>query len=358
MKSLIRSVIALGLMLCIAPFTSLAHVKWFADWSFQDTPASLGDILTPLFFGLTLLTVAGLAVAVFLDKRLGESVAYKRITAWFDNRKQYATLVLRIGLGMTLMLAWADDRLLTPDLPQPNPVVGWAQFVLVLLLIFPQTVPLAGAGALALYLLGVVEFGAFYMLDYFIFVGVGFYLIAAHLKNPRLRALRIPALYFSVGFSLMWVAIEKIVYPQWGLDVLASNPQLTLGLDPQFFLLSAGFIELALGYLLIIGLLERPLSVVITLVFFTTTLVFGKVEVIGHTIIHAALIVFLLEGTAQKHYPAPINIHSKLNWRLAFAAVNFVLLLAVFTVPYLIMAQSTYTNSLAYMGPLASQLWR
>ena len=66
MKTLVRSVIALGLMLCIAPFTSLAHVKWFADWSFQDSPASVGDILTPLFFGLTLLTVAGLAVAVLL----------------------------------------------------------------------------------------------------------------------------------------------------------------------------------------------------------------------------------------------------------------------------------------------------
>lgn len=340
----------------LTPFTALAHVKWFADWSFGDTPTTLANLITPSFIGLLLLTVGGLAVATFIDHKLGGSGVYQRITRWFDQRRQYAPLVLRVGLGMTFLLAWADDRLLTPDLPLSNPIWGWVQFGLALLLIFPAASAIAGLGTLGLYALGVVEHGAFYMLDYFIFVGVGVYLITDQLKNPRLHSLRLPALYFGVGFSLMWVAIEKIIYPQWGLDVLAANPQLTLGLDPQFFLLSAGFIELALGYLLIIGLLERPLSVVITLVFFTTTLVFGKVEVIGHTIIHAALIVFLLEGTSHSIYPAPINIHRTLPWRMAFAAVNFVLLLALFIAPYLLLAQSTYSTSLAYLNPLMGVL--
>jgi uncharacterized membrane protein YphA (DoxX/SURF4 family) len=213
-------------------------------------------------------------------------------------------------------------------------------------------VPIAGAGTLVLYALGVLEHGAFYMLDYFIFVGVGIYLMVARLSNARLQSLRIPALYFSVGFSLVWVALEKIVYPQWGLDVLANNPALTLGLDPAFFLLAAAFVELALGYLLIIGLLERPMAVVITLVFFTTTLIFGKTEVIGHTIIHAALIAFLLEGTRRSMYPAPIDIHRTLTWRMAFAAVNFVLMVAVLLVPYILLAQNTYNDALAFVHPV------
>ena len=41
------------------------------------------------------------------------------------------------------------------------------------------------------------------------------------------------------------------------------------------------------------------LALLITLVFFATTLVFGKLEVIGHTMLHAALIVFLIEGSAD-----------------------------------------------------------
>lgn len=300
----------------------------------------LGEILSPLFFALLGLTLAGLLIAVYLDRRLSQNAAYRQIVVWFDSRREFAPLVLRIGLGMTLMLAWAGDRLLTPDLELSSPVVGWAQFVLALLLIFPRTTPLAGLGTLILYGIGIIEHGAFYMLDYFIFVGAGVYLMVYSSKNSSISSLRIPALYFSVGFSLFWVAIEKIIYPQWGLDVIAATPELALGLDPSFFLLSAAFVELALGYLLIIGLLERPMAVLITLVFFTTTLIFGKTEVIGHTIIHAALIVFLLEGTIRGVYPAPINIHRSLSWRLAFAAINFVLLLTVLIVPYQMMAQA------------------
>jgi uncharacterized membrane protein YphA (DoxX/SURF4 family) len=359
MKKILRPlVISLLWLLAISPFVASAHVKWFADWSFADQPTPLDRLLNPIVIGLGLFTMFALTIAVFLDRRLRDIAWYKNIIAWFDNRQAFAPLALRIGLGMTLMLAWAGDRLLTPDLALSSPVWGWFQFVLALLLIFPQTTPLAGVGTLVLYAVGVLEHGAFYMLDYFIFVGVGIYLIVANLKNERMRGLRIPALYFAVGFSLMWVAVEKLIYPQWGLDILSQNPVLTLGLDPLFFLTSAAFIELALGYLLIIGLLERPLSIVITLVFFTTTLIFGKVEVIGHTIIHAALIAFLLEGTTKAPYPAPIDIHRKLNWRMAFAAVNFALLTLILVIPYEVMANTAYNNAIVYFSPLLSLVMR
>jgi hypothetical protein len=119
-----------------------------------------------------------------------------------------------------------------------------------------------------------------------------------------------------------------------------------LDLIQAFFLVAAAFVELALGYLFIIGLLERPIALVVTLVFFGTTLVFGKTEVIGHTIIHTALIAFLLEGTART-YPAPIDIHKRLEWRIAFASVNFALLLALLLIPYSLIAQRTYEIAIA-----------
>lgn len=108
--------------------------------------------------------------------------------------------------------------------------------------------------------------------------------------------------------------------------VLEQNPQLALGFDLRFFLFAAAFLEFSLGYLLIIGLLERPLAL-------TITLVFGKLEVIGHTLIHGALVVFLLEGPGSV-YKAPVRIHERIGLRAAFASVNFVLLLAVLMVPY------------------------
>lgn len=346
-RNRLLTVLLLLLILALPAATVQAHVKWFTDFSFADPPTSLADAVTPLFIGLTLFTMAALGVAVVIDWRLRDTRAWRAIVAWFEARRDYALLALRIGLGITLILAWQADTLLAPDLSVADqPIIGWLEFGLALLLIFPRTVPLAGVGTLLLYAVGVAQFGAFYMLDYFIFVGVGVYLIVAQLPNARLRGLRIPALYFSVGFSLMWLAIEKLIYPQWGLAILAENPILTLGFDPAFFLVGAAFVELALGYLFIIGLLERPLALVVTLVFFGTTMVFGKTEIIGHTIIHAALIAFLLEGTART-YPAPIDIHKKLNWRIAFASVNFVLLLAVLIVPYSLIANREYELAIA-----------
>jgi hypothetical protein len=85
--------------------------------------------------------------------------------------------------------------------------------------------------------------------------------------------------------------------------------------------------------LLIIGLFERPLALTITMVFFLTTLVFGKVEVIGHTTLHAALIVFLLHGPGTV-YRAPVRFHRRLPLRVAFAAVNFALALVLLLPAY------------------------
>jgi uncharacterized membrane protein YphA (DoxX/SURF4 family) len=346
-------------LLGVSPWIVSGHVKWFTEWSFADAPRGLGELLTPLTVGLLLFTMVALALAVFIDTTLQQQGWYQRIIAWFEVRRAVAPLALRIGLGMTFILAWQADTLLSPDLNVADqPILGWAQFALALLLIFPQTTPLAGLGTLALYVLGVAQFGAFYMLDYFIFVGVAVYLMVYGLRNARLRALRIPALYFSVGFSLFWVGIEKLVYPQWGLAILAERPVLTLGFEPSFFLTGAAFVELALGYLFIIGLLERPMAIVVTLVFFLTTLIFGKVEVIGHTIIHAALIVFLLEGTRTRVFLAPIRWVSGLRGRVGFAAVNFAVVLIVLIVPYVAMATSVHNAATSVVfRPLMRALW-
>lgn len=341
----VRWLVGLAWLLLATPLVAQAHVKWFSDFSFTDPPLALADVLTPTFLALAALTVVVLGVLALVDYRLKDIGWYRRIIQWFEDRRDSALLVMRIGTGVTLLLSWQANTLLAPYLDITDSWLGWLQFAIAALLLFRATTPLAGIGVLVLYVIGVIQFGAFYMLDYFLFVGVGVYLLVSNTTNERIRGLRIPALYFSVGFSLFWVGLEKIIYPQWGLYVLQQNPQLTLGLDTGFFLMAAAFIELSLGYLLIIGLLERPIALAITLVFFMTTLVFGKTEVIGHTIVHAALLVFLLEGPGRT-YPAPINIHRRLWLRAAFAMVNFVLVLVVLIVPYAYVAQIEYQTAI------------
>lgn len=315
------------------PAPALAHVKWFSDFSYADRPRSIPEIVSPMFIALALLSVVTMAALVLVDRRLDRTGWYRRATGWLSSRAGSSVLIVRIGAGAVLLLSWQADAMLVPELGIGSAWLGWYQFLLAFLLLFRSAVPLAGLGLLLLYGFGVVRFGALHMLDYAVYAGAGYFLAVSNAGDPRIRGSGLPALYLAVGFSLCWVALEKIVYPQWGLYVLQQNPQLALGLDLEFFLLGAAFVEFSLGYLLIINLLQRPLALTITLVFFTTTLVFGKVEVIGHTLIHATLAVFVLEGPGTTFVP-PIAIHRRLGTRSAFAAVNLALLFALLLVPY------------------------
>ncbi|HYW10803.1 MAG TPA: hypothetical protein VE871_02570 [Longimicrobium sp.] len=336
----------------MVPSAAHAHVKWFSEFSFADRPLTVGQAATPLFFGMAVLSMAVIGGMVLLDQRLENAAGYRGVNSWLADRRGDALLVMRIGIFATLLLAWQADALLAPELRAGSGWIGWLQFLFALLLLFPRTVPIAGGGLILLYGVGAARFGAFHLLDYLFFVGAGWYLLVSRARSDRVRGTGIPALYATVGFSLCWVALEKIVYPQWALYVLDQHPQLALGLDLRFFLLGAAFVELSLGYLLIINLLQRPLALVITLVFFTTTLVFGKLEVIGHTPIHAALIVFRLEGPGTVYRP-PIAIHRRLGLRTAFAAVNFALLVAIL-LPLYAAAARAQARDAAVHAPSAS----
>jgi hypothetical protein len=328
-----RAIAPALLLVAATAHPAWAHVKWFSRFSFGDRPRTAGEVLTPTFIALALLSMATIVAMVLLDRRLADVPAYRRVNDWLSSRNDRAVLVMRIGAGAALLLSWQADAMLAPELRVAEGWLGWFQFALAFLLLFGRTVPVAGAGLIALYGIGIFRFGPFHMLDYVVYAGIGYYLAVSGAGERKIRGTGLPALYASVGFSLCWVALEKMVYPQWGLYVLEQNPALSLGLPLSFFLLAAAFVEFSLGYLLIINLLQRPLALVITLVFFTTTLVFGKVEVIGHTPIHAALVVFLLEGPGRVYKP-PIALHRGLGLRTAFAAVNFALLLALLFVPY------------------------
>lgn len=340
--------LVLWALLGLLPASALAHVKWFADFSFTDEPQRLSEIFDPTLIGLLFFSAAAIGIAVFIDRRIEQWKPYQQVRDWLMNRRDASGLVIRIGTGMTLLLSFQANSLLQPDLtydPTGIAWLGWVQFGLFLLLLFPRTVPLAGAGVIGLWVFGAFTNGTFYMLDYLIFLGIGVYLMVYQSKDERIAGLRLPALYFTMGFSLMWLGFEKLVYPQWGLYILEENPVLTMGFPADFFLTGAAFVEISLGFLLIVGLLTRPLGVVVTLVFFSTTLVFGQTEVIGHTILHAALIVFLLEGPGSI-YPAPIEVHERTTWRTAFAVVNFLILFGVLIAPYTIGAQRTFEHAL------------
>ena len=316
---------------------AFAHVKWFSDIDWATAPRTVSEITTPTFWSMFALTLVTLVAAIALDEWANKSRPLQSITKWFASRANYSLLVVRVAAFATLLVAWQQGTLLTPETELANPWIERLQFVTIVLLLFPRTTTLAGLLFLTIWTYGAVQFGIFHMLDYVNAVGVGYFLLVRPMTNKTLRATALPVLYSTVGFSLIWLGCEKLVYPQWALYLLEQNPLLTLGLPAEFFLTAAAFVEIGLGFLLIICLFSRSLSITITLVFFLTTCVFGKVEIIGHTLIHASLIVFLLEGAGHSFTP-PSMFHKTRFMRMAFATVNFSIALFVLLNAYLFLA--------------------
>lgn len=324
--------VVLIISVLMLPVDAVAHVKWFSNFSYEDRPLAFSEILTPVFWGMLALSVVVLAGLILYEEKLNKYPWIDKFDNWLTSKKDYAMAVMRTGAGVTLIWAWQAGTLLAPELACGHEWIVWLEFLVALLLLFKRMVPLAGLGIFVLYLLAIWQFGFFHMLDYLLFPGVGYYFIAGNAKGAIVQRTALPALYATVGFCLIWLGIEKLVYPSWAALVLEQHPVLSLGLEWDFFIVAAAFIEICLGFMIMVCVQQRLLVVVITLVFFLTTLVFGRAEVVGHTLIHAVLIVFLI-ASAGKATP-PLHWISSMKLRIPAALLAFIFIVGVFMVPY------------------------
>lgn len=271
---------------------------------------------------------------MFFDDQITKFSWYRSFSQKLGRFAGKSDLIIRVATGAVLLLSWQSGSLLVPELSIYNSWLEFSQLILAIAILSNRYTVYAGYGLAALYVLACFNFGIIHLLDYAYLPGAAYYLVVSGSKERKKRASALPALYASVGFSLCWVSLEKVVYPFWGLQILEAKPFLTLGFDPNLFLMLAAFAEFVLGFLLIVCLLQRPIALAITILFISTTLVFGKLEFIGHAIVHAALIVFLLQG-AGATFRTPITFFKRLNQRIAFAVMSFsivfICMLAVYT---------------------------
>ncbi|MFN0276536.1 MAG: hypothetical protein ACKVPJ_12365 [Chitinophagales bacterium] len=337
-------ILVLFLFCCIFGVQSAdAHVKWFTSGSYADRPLTLGEVINQLFLILLGACIVVISLGVYLDNYISRSGLYNKLNSWLEIRKDYAYIIMRVAAAMLFLLSWQSDAMLAPTLKLPEKWLwlGWYQFILALFLIIPKTVPLAGFGIILIYVFGIWIYDPFHMLDYILFIGCGFYLGFRRHKSLKLQSIALTLLYITLGFSLCWVALEKFIYPDWSLFLLKKHPDLALGLNYNFFVTSIAFVEFSLGYLLLVCLLQRPLAVIISIVFLLTTLTFGKTEVIGHTLIHGCLIVFLLEGPGLV-YQKIASTFKNIFKRILANSLFFILLLIALISAYHSLAQNKY----------------
>ncbi|MFZ5817831.1 MAG: hypothetical protein ACOY93_21480 [Bacillota bacterium] len=291
----------------------LAHVKWFTTAT-PESPAPLAEVLNITFLagaGLTILAALGLTL---LNLPLQELGWVRRLHAALDRFQPHHLWMLRVGMALPLILAGLDGYLFHYELVAIPGWMRWTQLLLGVALLVPASSRAAAAGVGLLYLGGMLAVGVHPLLDYLSWLGAAYYLAVEGKRGA------LPVLYIATGLSLSWAAVEKWVYPGLSLDILSREPIPTFGFEPHQFLILAGWVELGVGYLLITGVLNRFLSLVVTLIFVLTSSLFGGREIIGHWQLHAALLLFLAMGTGR--HITPVLWHRGRALQLAFVGVT------------------------------------
>ncbi|RKP50081.1 DoxX family membrane protein [Cohnella endophytica] len=306
-----------------------AHVKWFTDVT--PIKEAIDNVLSPVFMGTALAVALLLALLTQLMPVIMKAPALVALDRHVERLRPWSFRILQYGTAIALGWSLLEGSLFAPEFASPHGALSIVICLAIALLLIPHHYAMKAASVIlfGLYVYYVGRYGLFHMLDY------GFYLAIAAalgLHKTEFEKWSFPLLYLGTGLSLCWVAVEKWIYPAMSLDIIEHHHVPTFGFDPAVFIVLAAFIEFVVGYLLVVGILNRLLAIVLTLLFIMTTMLFGYVEIVGHFMIHVILILFIVEGVS--FYKPPVEMHKTRLDRVVFVALNFLLVLATFVLLY------------------------
>lgn len=327
MKKLFAIGIAMGILL--TPFFTEAHVKWFTK--VEPHKESIEHMLSPLFMSLSLTAAVVLALLTLL---IPKTEKWQQIQKWdekLSNLRKYSRHILKYGTAIALIIQVSNGTLFAPELHIDHSIAILLTWIVIGLLLIPHhlATKVGAIVLLALFVFVTFEHGIFYMLDYGFYIAIIGVLLIGKTKYEKIG---FPFLYLGTGLSLCWVAVEKWVYPSMSLDIIINHNVPTFGFEPAVFIVMAAFIEFVVGYLLVVGILNRVLGFVVTVIFVMTTMLFGMKEIIGHFMVHIVLIIFIIEGVS--FYNPPIKMHKTKMDQFIFVFLNFIFVLAAFVLIY------------------------
>jgi hypothetical protein len=303
----------------LLPERASAHVKWFCAYFVAGQPVGLENVLCPDFETLFGLTILALMIGCMLEATpVGAAMlrAMNRVTAFVADNTE---LMFRAGCGFFFVAIWAiGGILLTPELKTDSTLVGVIHLGIAAGMLSRRTMPLSALGIAVLYAIAISQYGVFHLADYPVFLGVAVYLALTGLQRDFLGVRALDLVRWSAGITLMWASIEKWAYPQWSYPLLVEHSKMTLGLDPEFFMRAAGAVEFALAFALMwTPLVRRMSAIILAAMFISAVLEFGKVDLIGHTLIVVVLFAIVADRREEtiklRHtWLAPIGYASAL----------------------------------------------
>ena len=285
--------------------TAEAHVKWFFDYDVAKAPTPIGEVLDGTFVKMFLVSVAACYLFFLVDRYVYETgilAEFDKKLKLFDNAANY---IMRGAAGIFFLalfgwwaLGFGQSFYLTPELKTAARVVPWMQLVMALAVISRHTVFLTGLGIFALYIGAAFGYGIFHMLDYTIFLGIGYYLTVSQTTTKPLLKSGLVVLFACTGLTLIWAAVEKFAYSHWTIAALANKPHVTMGMSPPIFMKVSGFIEFFVTFILLgaVSVVGRLVALGLMSVFVLAVFEFGVLDAVGHLMIVAILWVLIVRG--------------------------------------------------------------
>ena len=269
-----------------------AHIKWFCAYDVASQPVGLENVLCPDFELLTGLSLLGLLTGSAIEGTvLGNAIlrAFDQATSGIRNNIE---TIFRAACAFFFISIWAvGGILLTPELKTESIWVGVLQLAIAAGMLSRRTMPLSAFGIFVLFDIGVWNYGGFHLADYPVFLGFAAYLALTGGQTDFFGTRPIDVLRYAASITLMWASIEKWVYPQWSYPLLIQHPEMTLGFAPDFYMRAAGAIEFALAFSLWwTPLVRRIGAIMLTAMFVSAVFEFGKIDMIGHSLIVVALV--------------------------------------------------------------------
>jgi hypothetical protein len=269
-----------------------AHIKWFCAYDVASQPVGLENVLCPDLELLTGLSLLGLLTGSAVEGTVvGDAVMRafdQATTAIRDNLE----IIFRAACAFFFISIWAAGGiLLTPELKTDSIWIGVLQLAIAAGMLSRRTMPLSALGIVALFDIGIWYYGAFHLADYPVFLGFAAYIALIGGQTKFFGTRPIDVLRFAAAITLMWASIEKWAYPQWSYPILIQHPEMTLGFAPDFYMRAAGAIEFALAFALLwTPLVRRVAAIMLTAMFVSAVFAFGKIDLIGHSLIVVALV--------------------------------------------------------------------
>jgi hypothetical protein len=211
-------------------------------------------------------------------------------------------LLVRAVAGCFFLSLWAWMHvLLTPELTTNLSFVPWLQLAMAASMLSRRTLPFASFGIVLLFGIATVQYGAFHLMDYPIFLGLAIYLAVVGFEIRPFGVRPVDWMRWAAGITLMWAAIEKWAYPEWSFPLFVQHPGMSFGLDVGFYMRAAGVVEFALAFALVwTPLVRRVAATILAGTFIAAIGEFGPIDAIGHSCIIAILLAILADNQPRR----------------------------------------------------------